>query len=43
MDQKYIQTALDYKKNVARKFVLVEGDKLKQRVDGERFCVTRKV
>lgn len=43
MDQKYIQTALDYKKNVARKFVLVEGDKLKQRVDGERFCVTRKI
>ena len=43
MDQKYIQTAIDYKKNVAGKFVLVEGAKLKQRIDGERFCVTRKI
>ena len=25
MEQKYIQTAIDYKKNVASKFVLVEG------------------
>ena len=43
MDQKYIQTAIDYKKNVAGKFVLVEGAKLKQRIDGERFAVTRKI
>ena len=43
MDQKYIQTAIDYKKNVAGKFVLVEGAKLKQRIDGERFTVTRKI
>ena len=43
MEQKYIQTAIDYKKNVAGKFVLVEGAKLKQRIDGERFCVTRKI
>ena len=43
MEQKYIQTAIDYKKNVAGKFVLVEGVKLKQRIDGERFCVTRKI
>lgn len=43
MEQKYIQTAIDYKKNVAGKFVLVEGAKLKQRIDGERFIVTRKI
>lgn len=43
MEQKYIQTAIDYKKNVAGKFVLVEGAKLKQRIDGERFVVTRKI
>ena len=43
MEQKYIQTAIDYKKNVAGKFVLVEGAKLKQRIDGERFSVTRKI
>jgi hypothetical protein len=35
--------AIDYKKNVAGKFVLVEGAKLKQRIDGERFAVTRKI
>ena len=43
IDQKYIQTAIDYKKNVAGKFVLVEGAKIKQRIDGERFAVTRKI
>ena len=43
MEQKYIQTAIDYKKNIAGKFVLVEGAKLKQRVEGERLCVTRKI
>lgn len=43
MEQKYIQAAIDYKKNVAGKFVLVEGAKLKQRIDGERFAVTRKI
>ena len=43
MEQKYIQTAIDYKKNVAGKFVLVEGAKLKQRIDGQRFAVTRKI
>ena len=43
MEQKYIQTAIDYKKNIAGKFMLVEGAKLKQRIDGERFCVTRKI
>ncbi len=43
MDKKYIQTAIDYKKNIAGKFVLVEGAKLKQRVDGKRLCVTRKI
>lgn len=43
MEQKYIQTAINYKKNIASKFVLVEGAKLKQRIDGEHFYVTRKV
>ena len=43
IEQKYIQTAIDYKKNVAGKFVLVEGAKLKQRIDGQRFAVTRKI
>ena len=43
IEQKYIQTAIDYKKNVAGKFVLVEGAKLKQRIDGECFAVTRKI
>ena len=43
MEQKYIQTAIDYKKNIAGKFVLVEGAKLKQRVEGERLCVTKKI
>ena len=43
MEQKYIQTAIDYKKNIAGRFVLVEGAKLKQRVEGERLCVTRKI
>ena len=43
MEQKYIQSAIDYKKNIAGKFVLVEGAKLKQRVEGERICVTKKI
>ena len=43
MEQKDILTAIDYKKNVAGKFMLVEGAKLKQRIDGERFAVTRKI
>lgn len=43
MEQKYIQTAIDYKKNIAGKFVLVAGAKLKQRVEGERICVTEKI
>jgi hypothetical protein len=43
IEQKFTQIAIDYKKNVAGKFVLVEGAKLKQRIDGERFAVTRKI
>ena len=43
MEQKYIQAAIDYKKNIAGKFVLVEGAKLKLRVEGERICVTKKI
>ena len=43
MEQKYIQTAIDYKKNIAGHLVLEEGAKLKQRVEGERICVTKKI
>ena len=37
------QKAIDYKKNIAGKFMLVEGAKIKSRVDGTDFCVTRKI
>ena len=37
------QTAIDYKKNIAGKFMLVEGAKIKTRVEGTDFCVTRKI
>ena len=37
------QTAIGYKKNIAGKFMLVEGAKLMSRVEGSDFCVTRKV
>ena len=37
------QKAIDYKKNIAGKFMLVEGSKLRNRVAGNDFCVTRKI
>lgn len=37
------QKAINYKKNTAGKFMLVEGAKLKARVAGTDFCVTRKI
>ena len=37
------QKAIDYKKNIAGKFMLVEGAKVKTRVAGTDFCVTRKI
>ena len=37
------QKAIDYKKNIAGKFMLVEGSKLRSRVAGTDFCVTRKI
>lgn len=37
------QKAIDYKKNIAGKFMLVEGAKIKARISGEQFCVTRKI
>lgn len=35
--------AINYKKNIAGKFMLVEGAKIKSRIGGEDFCVTRKI
>lgn len=43
MNQQYIQMAIDYKKNVASKFMLVEGAKIQSRLAGESFWVTRKI
>ena len=43
MEQNFIQTAIDYKKRVANRFVLVEGAALKQRIGGQHFYVTRKI
>ena len=43
MEQKDIQAAIDYKKNIAGRFMLVEGAKIKQFIGGERICVTRKI
>ena len=43
MEQNDIQTAIKYKKNVAGRFVAVEGAKIKQLVGGTRFSVTRKI
>ena len=37
------QKAIDYKKNIAGKFMLVEGAKIKSRLVGNEFCVTRKI
>lgn len=38
-----IQQAIDYKKNIANRFALVEGADITKRVGGENFCVTRKI
>lgn len=43
MDPKYVQTAIDYKKNIANKFALVEGDNIRQRIGGENMSVTKKI
>ena len=37
------QTAIDYKKNIANKFMLVEGAKMRSRIVGSEFFVTRKI
>ena len=37
------QAAIDYKINIANKFMLVDGAKIKSRVEGTDFCVTRKI
>lgn len=37
------QKAIDYKKNIAGKFMLVEGAKIRTRIAGNEFCVTRKI
>ena len=41
--QEMRQKAIDYKANIAGKFMLVEGAKMKSRISGEDFCVTRKI
>lgn len=41
--QEMRQKAIDYKKNIAGKFMLVEAAKMKSRIGGEDFCVTRKI
>ena len=38
-----IQKAIDYKKNIANKFALVEGDNIKARIGGENMFATRKI
>lgn len=43
MEQKYIQQAINYKKNIANKFALVEGGNIKQRIGSEKMFVTRKI
>lgn len=41
--QDMINKAINYKKTVAGKFMLVEGAKIKARISGDDFCVTRKI
>lgn len=43
MNQNYSRIAVDYKKTVAGKFMLVEAKDLKQRIGDSRMCVTRKI
>lgn len=43
MEQNDIQTAIRYKKEIANRFVAVDGAKIKQMIGGSRFCVTRKI
>lgn len=43
MEQNYPQIAIDYKKNIANKFALVEGANLKMRIGGDSHYVTRKI
>ena len=37
------QKAINYKKTVAGKFMLIEESKISSRVAGEDFCVTKKI
>ena len=43
MEPNDIQTAINYKKNIAGRFVAVDGAKIKQAVAGQQICVTRKI
>lgn len=43
MEKNYPQIAIDYKKNIANKFALVEGANLRMRIGGENHYVTRKI
>ena len=41
--KEHSQTAIDYKKNITGKFMLVEGAKMRSRIAGSEFFVTRKI
>lgn len=43
MKQMNMQKAIDYKKNIANKFMLIEGAKIRSRLMGEEFYVTKKI
>lgn len=43
MNKEYSAIAKDYKRTVAGRFMLVEGKKLKERISGEDYLVTRKM
>lgn len=43
MELNDIQTAINYKKNIAGRFVAVDGAKIKQAIAGQQICVTRKI
>ena len=43
MEPNDIQTAINFKKNIAGRFVAVDGAKIKRAIVGQQICVTRKI